>query len=157
MLDRLQTPAGARHRPKRVGRGPGSGRGKTSTRGNKGQGHRSPGGETPVWFEGGQMPLSRRLPKRGFFNRTSQVVEIVNTGSLAVFGDGATVDVDSLAQKGLIRGSGAPVKLLGNGDAPRKLTVKVHRVSAGARRKIEEAGGQVEIVAVKAARGKESS
>jgi large subunit ribosomal protein L15 len=146
MLERLQPRPGARQTKKRAGRGPGSGRGKTAGRGIKGQGKRSPGRETPLWFEGGQMPLSRRLPKRGFHNRNRQPVEIVNTGSLGRFGEGATVDVEGLVRCGLIRGSGAPVKLLGEGDAPRKLTVKLHRVSAGARRKIEAAGGTVEIL-----------
>ncbi len=146
MLDRLKPPRGARRPPKRVGRGPGSGRGKTSTRGVKGQGKRSRGRATPAWFEGGQMPLSRRLPKRGFHNRDRTVCEVVNTGSLSVFGEGATVDAEALARRGLIRGSGAPVKLLADGEAPRNLKVKVHRASASARRKVEEAGGQVEIV-----------
>ncbi len=144
MLDRLSPNPGARTRRKRVGRGPGSGVGKTSGRGVKGQGKRSPGRETPLWFEGGQMPMARRLPKRGFHNRTRTACEIVNVGGLAAFGDGATVDPEVLATRGLIRGSGAPVKLLGEGDAPKNLTVRVHRVSASAREKVEAAGGKVE-------------
>lgn len=146
MLDRLQPKPGSRQRPKRVGRGPGSGRGKTSTRGMKGQGKRSAGRETPVWFEGGQMPLSRRLPKRGFHNQHSVVAEIVNTGALSIFDEGATVDVEALVVRGLIRGSGAPVKLLADGDAPRNLTIRVHRASRSAREKVEGAGGSVELV-----------
>ena len=147
MLDRLSLRPGARHRPKRIGRGPGTGLGKTGGRGMKGQGKRSAGRQTPVWFEGGQMPLVRRLPKRGFTNIHRKRVEIVNLRDLARFGEGATIDVASLAESGLVRGSGVAVKLLGDGDAPKGLTVKVHRVSGSARRKVEEAGGTVEILA----------
>jgi large subunit ribosomal protein L15 len=113
----------------------------------KGQGKRSSGRETPVWFEGGQMPLVRRLPKRGFTNIHRKRVEIVNLRDLVRFGEGATIDVAFLAKCGLVRGSGAEVKLLGDGDAPRGVAVKVHRASASARRKVEEAGGTVEILA----------
>lgn len=147
MLDRLSLRPGARHRPKRIGRGPGTGFGKTGGRGMKGQGKRSAGRQTPVWFEGGQMPLVRRLPKRGFTNIHRKRVEIVNLRDLTRFGDGVTIDVAFLAGSGLVRGAGAEVKLLGDGDAPRGVTVKVHRVSASARRKVEEAGGTVEILA----------
>ena len=147
MLDRLSLRPGARHRPKRIGRGPGTGLGKTGGRGMKGQGKRSAGRQTPVWFEGGQMPLVRRLPKRGFCNIHRKRVEIVNLRDLARFGDGVTVDVAFLVGSGLVRGAGAEVKLLGDGDAPHGMTVKVHRVSASARRKVEEAGGTVEILA----------
>jgi len=147
MLDRLSLRPGARHRPKRIGRGPGTGYGKTGGRGMKGQGKRSAGRQTPVWFEGGQMPLVRRLPKRGFTNIHRKSVEIVNLRDLARFGDGATIDVAVLAASGLVGGSGATVKLLGDGDAPQGVTVKVHRASASARRKVEKAGGTVEILA----------
>lgn len=146
MLDRLSPRPGARHRPKRIGRGPGSGLGKTSGRGMKGQGKRSAGRETPFWFEGGQMPLARRLPKRGFTNIHRKRVEIVNLRDLSGFGEGATIDVALLAERGLVRGPGAAVKLLGEGEAPREMTVRVHRASDSARRKVEEAGGTVEIV-----------
>ena len=98
MLDRLSLRPGARHRPKRIGRGPGTGLGKTGGRGMKGQGKRSAGRQTPVWFEGGQMPLVRRLPKRGFANIHRKRVEIVNLRDLARFGDGATIDVAFLAK-----------------------------------------------------------
>ena len=147
MLDRLSLRPGARHRPKRIGRGPGTGLGKTGGRGMKGQGKRSAGRQTPVWFEGGQMPLVRRLPKRGFTNIHRKRVEIVNLRDLARFGEGATIDVAFLAKSGLVRDSGAQVKLLGDGDAPQGVTVKVHRASTSARRKVEEAGGTVEILA----------
>lgn len=146
MLDRLKPRAGARRKPIRVGRGPGSGRHKTSGRGVKGQGKRSPGRETPVWFEGGQMPLVRRLPKRGFHNPFRKAVQIVNLRSLGVFEEGATVDVEALCLRGLAR-RGVPVKLLGDGEPPKNLTVKVQRVSQGARARLEQAGGSLEIVA----------
>jgi large subunit ribosomal protein L15 len=144
MLDRLSPRPGARHRRRREGRGPGSGIGKTAGRGIKGQGKRSPGREVPAYFEGGQMPLVRRIPKRGFKNIHRKPVEIVNVGELVAFGEGATVDVAGLRSRGLIRGSGAPVKLLGDGEPPRGLKVQVHRVSTSARKKIEEAGGSLE-------------
>jgi large subunit ribosomal protein L15 len=146
MLDRLAPPAGATRSPKRVGRGPGSTTGKTAGRGTKGQGKRSAGRATPFAFEGGQMPLVRRLPKRGFFNRDRVVYQIVNVGALAVFKAGSTVDAEALLAHGLIRRNGGGVKILGQGDAPKKLALKVQRVSTGARKKIEEAGGSVELI-----------
>ena len=90
------------------------------------------------------MPITRRLPKRGFHNRSRKVYQVVNVGSLAVFGDGAEIDAAALAARGLVNAKGGDVKLLGEGDAPKSLTVKVHKASAGARKKIEEAGGRVE-------------
>ena len=144
MLDRLQPHPGSRRAPKRVGRGPGSGQNKTAGRGEKGQGKRSPGREVPFGFEGGQMPLARRLPKRGFHNRSRKIFQVVNVGSLAAFGEGATVDLEALASKGLIRRRGGSVKILGEGDAPKNLTVRVHAASATARKKIEANGGKLE-------------
>jgi large subunit ribosomal protein L15 len=146
MLDRLKPRRGARHSVKRVGRGPGSGLGKTAGRGEKGQGKRSPGRETPFHFEGGQMPLARRLPKRGFHNKFRTVYRTVNVGSLAVFGEGTSVDPGTLEARGLIKHGRERVKLLGEGDAPKGLTVRVHKASASARKKIEEAGGTLEIL-----------
>lgn len=146
MLDRLAPSAGSRSPTKRVGRGPGSGTGKTSGRGMKGQGKRSPGRETPFWFEGGQMPLVRRLPKRGFFNRDRVEYQIVNVGALSVFEAGSTVDAEALLARGLIRRNGGGVKILAQGEAPKNLTLKVQRVSGNARAKIEDAGGSVELV-----------
>ena len=146
MLDRLAPPAGATSPAKRLGRGAGSGTGKTAGRGMKGQGKRSPGRETPFWFEGGQMPLVRRLPKRGFFNRDRVEFQIVNVGALSVFEAGSTVDVEALRARGLIRRNGGGVKILAQGEAPKKLALKVQRVSASARKKIEEAGGSVELI-----------
>ena len=145
MLDRLQPRNGAKRGPKRVGRGPGSGFNKTSGRGMKGQGHRSAGRATPLYFEGGQMPLVQRLPKRGFFSRNRKTYQIVNVAALAAVGDGATVDLESLAGAGLVNRKGGGVKILGEGDAPKNLKVKVAKISAGARKKIEEAGGTVEL------------
>jgi large subunit ribosomal protein L15 len=146
MLDRLKPRPGSRHRTKRVGRGPGSGLHKTSGRGVKGQGKRSPGRETPHHFEGGQMPLARRLPKRGFHSPFRTSYRIVNVGSLVGFGEGDTVDPQSLEARGLIKHGRDGVKLLAEGEAPKGLTVKVHKASAAARRKIEEAGGTLEVL-----------
>ena len=145
MLDRLQPRPGARKSPMRVGRGHASGKGKTCGRGVKGQGHRSAGREVKIFFEGGQMPMTRRLPKRGFFHE-KKPVEVINLGALAALGDGATVDREVLVAKGMIRGAAPTVKLLGEGDAPKNRTVKVQAASASARSKIEAAGGTVEIV-----------
>jgi large subunit ribosomal protein L15 len=144
MLDRLSPRPGAKRSRRRVGRGPGSGTGKTCGTGVKGQGTRS-GSKIRPGFEGGQMPLTQRVPKRGFTNPFRKTVEIVNVGDLAAFGDGASIDVEGLAARGLIRGSGAPVKLLANGDAPKNVTIKLDRASASAREKIEAAGGSVEL------------
>ena len=146
MLDRLSPRPGAKHSRRRVGRGPGSGIGKTAGTGVKGQGTRS-GNKIKPWFEGGQMPLTQRVPKKGFKNPFRKDVEIVNVGELARLGDGATVDKEALVNSGLIRGSGAAIKLLGEGESPKNLTIKLHRVSAGARTKVESAGGSVELIA----------
>jgi len=147
MLDSLSPRPGARHRTKRVGRGPGSGHRKTSGRGMKGQGKRSPGRETPFHFEGGQMPLVRRLPKRGFRSLNPTEYQVINLAALVAFGDGATVDVDLLVAHGLARARGGLVKLLGEGTPPRNVTVRLHAASEGARRKLEEAGGRWEPLA----------
>jgi large subunit ribosomal protein L15 len=112
----------------------------------KGQGHRSAGRATPLWFEGGQMPLVRSLPKGGFKNINRVSYQIVNVGALAAFGDGATIDREALVERRFIRPKGAGVKILGVGEVPKNLTLKVQRVSAGARKKIEEAGGSVELI-----------
>lgn len=144
MLDRLSPRPGARRPHKRVGRGPGSGLNKTAGRGEKGQGKRSPGREVPLFFEGGQMPITRRLPKRGFHNRSRKVYQVVNVGALAAFGDNASVDPEALVARGLASRKGGEIKLLGEGESPKNLTVKVHAASAGARKKVEEAGGSVE-------------
>ncbi len=146
MLNQLSPIPGSQHRRKRVGRGPGSGKGKTCGTGVKGQGTRS-GKKIKPWFEGGQMPLYQRVPKKGFTNRFRVENEIVNLGDLLVFGENAEVDANALVEKGLVRGSGKPVKVLGEGDAPKGLKLKVNKVSASARTKIEAAGGSVESIA----------
>ena len=146
MLGRLSPRHGSRRPHKRVARGPGSGTGKTAGRGVKGQGKRSPGRETPFHFEGGQMPLARRLPKRGFHNLFRKSYRIVNLGALAVFGAGASIDAEQLEARGLIKHGKDGVKLLAGGDAPKNLTLKVHKASAAARKKLEDAGGKVEII-----------
>lgn len=128
-----------------MGRGPGSGKGKTSGTGVKGQGTRT-GHKIKPWFEGGQMPLFQRIPKKGFQNRFRQENEVVNLGELAVFGEGATVDAVALAARGLIRGTGRPVKVLAEGEAPKGLRLKIDKVSASARAKIEANGGTVETI-----------
>ena len=146
MRERVSPRPGATHSRRRGGRGPGSGIGKTAGTGVKGQGTRS-GNKIKPWFEGGQMPLTQRVPKKGFKNPFRKDVEIVNVGELARLGDGATVDKEALVHSGLIRGSGAAIKLLGEGESPKNLTIKLHRVSAGARTKVESAGGSVELIA----------
>lgn len=146
MLDRLKPRKGARQPMKRVGRGPGSGTGKTAGRGVKGQGKRSAGRETPFHFEGGQMPIQRRLPKRGFHNPFCTSFRIVNVGALAPLGEGASVDPETLERRGLIPHGREGVKLLAEGEAPKNLSIKVHKASAAARKKIEDAGGTVELL-----------
>ena len=144
-LHELKPNPGAKHRRKRLGCGESSGQGKTSGRGHKGQKSRAGGGVRPG-FEGGQMPLHRRLPKKGFSNvQFRPKVAIVNVSQLnAKFEDGATVNEETLREAGLVKGRKDAVKVLGNGDLERKLTVAVDAVSATAREKIEKAGGSVE-------------
>lgn len=143
-LHHLRPAPGAHRRGKRVGRGHGSGRGKTSGRGTKGTGARN---TIHPWFEGGQMPLQRRIPKLGGFRNPNRVeYSAVNLERLAAFPARSTVDPDLLRAKGLVRKGKRPVKILGRGDVAVALTVKVHAVSESARRKIEAAGGTVEIL-----------
>jgi large subunit ribosomal protein L15 len=145
-LDQLHPAPGARRGPKRVGRGPGSGHGKTSGKGHKGQKARSGGGTRPG-FEGGQMPLYRRVPKRGFTPREATAYAVVNLKSLGSFAAGSVVDPDRLVEAGLIKkAERGLVKLLGEGEVAGSLTVKVHAISAGARQKVEAAGGTVEVL-----------
>lgn len=132
---------------KRRGRGHGSGLGKTSGFGHKGSQARSGRGKGyGSGFEGGQMPLIRRVPKRGFTNIFRKEVDIINLDTLELFEDGATVDVTALKDAGRVRNSATIVKVLGNGELKRKLTVKAHRFSKSAREKIEAAGGTVEVL-----------
>ena len=146
-LEDLRPAPGSVKRRKRVGRGPGSGHGKTSTKGQKGQKSRS-GGGTRAGFEGGQMPLYRRLPKRGFLPHGGKTeYAVVNVKALGKFAANSTVDPDALAEARLIRRSGRDnVKVLGSGDVPHALTLKVHAVSESAKAKIEAKGGRVELL-----------
>jgi large subunit ribosomal protein L15 len=145
-LHDLHPAPGAKKSRKRIGRGPGSGTGKTAGRGHKGQKSRS-GYSRRYGFEGGQMPLVRRIPKRGFFNVFRVEFQVVNLRDLErVFADGDTVSVDALVAKGLVRGGKRPVKVLGDGELKKKLTVQVHKFSASARDGIEKAGGSCEVV-----------
>ena len=155
-LHDLKPTAGSKHRRKRIGRGPGSGRGgHTSTRGQKGQGSRS-GSSTRPGFEGGQLPLARRLPKRGFNNKKFATLYIpVNLESLNQFDDGATVDEAALRAAGLVNGRGDGVKILGQGELEKKLTVKAAAFSASARAAIEGKGGSCEVVAKAEAKASE--
>ena len=139
----LQPAPGSKKRAKRVARGIGGKGGKTAGRGSKGQRARN---TVRVGFEGGQMPLTRRLPKRGFYNRFATRLAEVNVGSLVKFDAGATVGLVQLVEAGLVKQPGDGVKLLGNGEIDRALTVQVTRISKGARAKIEAAGGTVELV-----------
>jgi large subunit ribosomal protein L15 len=141
--DLVPQPGSVRNR-RRVGRGPGSGNGKTAGRGHKGRGSRS-GGNTPPGYEGGQMPLRRRLPKRGFRPVSRVEISVVNLKQLAVFPAGSTVGPEELVQKGLAR-AGRPVKLLGEGILTHALTVRAHAFSANAREQITGAGGTVELI-----------
>lgn len=146
-LDDLKPAAGSNKKRKRVGRGDGSGHGKTSGRGHKGQGARS-GGNTKPGFEGGQMPLQRRLPKRGFRNPFKIKVAVVNLEQLEAFPSGSEVTPELLTQHGLVRGNQPRVKVLGDGDLSKSLTVRAHGFSAKAKEKIEACGGKVELIAV---------
>lgn len=129
----------------RRGRGHGSGNGKTAGKGHKGQKARS-GGSIRPGFEGGQMPLQRRLPKRGFNNIFAKTIVAVNVGSLNKFEDGAVVDTQALVDAGLVKNSFDGVKILGNGNLTKKLEVKVNAYSVSAKEKIEAAGGKAEVV-----------
>ena len=144
-LHTLHPSKGSRKPRKRVGRGRASGMGKTSTAGHKGQMARK-GHKVKPTFEGGQMPLVRRMPKRGFTNVNDVDYLPVNVAALSRFEDGAEVTVESLRASGLVRGPKAPVKILGNGELSTKLNVKVQAFSASARTKIEAAGGSCEVV-----------
>lgn len=144
-LNELRPANGATKKRKRVGRGDGSGHGGTSCRGSKGQNARSGGGVRPG-FEGGQMPLARRLPKRGFYNKFRRDVVIVNVGQLGVFPRDSVVDADGLMTSGILKKTGDAIKVLGKGTIDHPLTVKVNAVSRGAREKIESSGGRVEVV-----------
>ena len=144
-LEELKPAAGSTHRKKIVGRGIGSGVGKTSGKGHKGQNARSGGGVRPG-FEGGQMPLYRRLPKRGFTNIFAKKYVSVNVEVLDKFNDGDVVTAETLLEKGIISKALDGVKLLGRGEVTKKVDVKVAKISASAKEKIEKAGGKAEVM-----------
>lgn len=148
-LSDLRPAVGSTKKRKRVGRGDGSGHGKTSCRGHKGQGARAGGGTRPG-FEGGQMPLQRRLPKRGFHNPFRTKVAVVNLDKLERFPPGSEVTPESLAERGLVHGKTTLIKILGDGSLTRALTVKAHNFSAKAKEKIEASGGKAELIATHA-------
>ncbi|MBE9503351.1 MAG: 50S ribosomal protein L15 [Proteobacteria bacterium] len=144
-LNELQPASGSTKDRKRVGRGPGSGNGKTAGRGHKGQKSRS-GSKSMRGFEGGQMPLQRRLPKIGFTNIFKKRYAIVNVGDLSKFDAGSVIDAQALLDAGLVKKTYDGVKLLGNGELTSGITVKVDKISKSAAEKIEAAGGKVETV-----------
>ena len=144
-LNDLSPAKGSRKAAKRVGRGVGSGSGKTAGRGSKGYNSRSGGGVRPG-FEGGQMPLQRRLPKRGFTNKFRQELAVINVRDLSQFDQGSVVDTAALVKAGLVKGKRTAVKLLGHGEIKHAVDVKVNSVSRSAREKIEAAGGKVEVL-----------
>ena len=143
-LHDLAPEKGARKNRKKVGRGPGSGMGKTSTRGHKGLKARS-GGNVRPGFEGGQMPLHRRLPKRGFTSISKKIISVVNINALDRFEAGSTVDIKALREAGLVKGKIDGVKILGTGEINKPLSLKDCFVSKSARAKIESAGGNIEL------------
>ena len=144
-LSNLRPAEGSKHSDNfRRGRGPGSGNGKTA--GKRDEVQRARSGAPRIGFEGGQMPLYRRIPKRGFKNRNSKEIVAVNLGALEVFDNGATVDIDALKEKGIIKHSLDGVKILGNGELTKKLDVKVNAYSASAKEKIESLGGTAEVM-----------
>jgi large subunit ribosomal protein L15 len=142
-LSTLTPPTGSRKQRKRVGRGEGSGHGGTSCKGHKGQKARS-GGKTPLGFEGGQMPLKRRLPKRGFTNIFKKQYAIINVADLSGFAANSIVDPEVLVSRGLVKKVNDGIKVLGAGEIDRPLVLKVHKYSQTAYNKIVSAGGQVE-------------
>jgi len=144
-LHELSPAAGSNTKAYRKGRGAGSGNGKTGGRGQKGQWSRS-GGGVRVGFEGGQMPLARRLPKRGFHNIFAKPLEAINVSALEKFEDGAVVDAKALLEKGILSKCEYGVKILGTGSLTKKLTVQASAFSASAKEKIEAAGGKAEVI-----------
>ena len=144
-LHELSPNAGSSKERKRIGRGHGSGQGKTAGKGHKGQKARSGGGVRPG-FEGGQMPLTQRIPKRGFNNIFADKVVALNVSDLERFNDGITVDAEILKAAGLVKGKYDSIKILGNGELTKNLTVKANAFSASAKEKIEKAGGKAEVM-----------
>jgi large subunit ribosomal protein L15 len=144
-LSSLKPASGAKKKRKRIGCGTGSGHGKTATKGHKGTQARS-GNTMHAWYEGGQMPLQRRIPKRGFTNIFRVPYQVINLIDLERFDANTTIDIDALLERGLIRHLRQPVKLLANGEVNRAITITVHACSKSAKEAIEKAGGQVNLV-----------
>ncbi len=144
-LHELSPAEGSKKEPKRIGRGHGSGQGKTAGKGHKGQKARA-GRGMRVGFEGGQMPLARRIPKRGFNNIFAKNIVAINVGKLETFENGAVVDTEALAAAGIVKNSFDGIKILGNGKLTKNLTVKVSAFSKSAKEKIEAVGGKVEVI-----------
>ena len=144
-LNDLSPAKGSHKATKRLGRGVGSGSGKTAGRGTKGFNSRSGGGVRPG-YEGGQMPLHRRLPKRGFTNIFRKNIAVINIRDLARFDKGSLVDAEALVKMGLVKGKNDGIKLLGNGEINYPLDIKINKVSKSAREKIEAVGGKVEVI-----------
>ena len=144
-LHELSPAAGSKKDVKRIGRGAASGQGKTAGKGHKGQKARA-GRGMQVGFEGGQMPLQRRIPKRGFNNIFAKEIAAVNVSALNVFEDGTTVTIEALVNAGLVKKALDGVKVLGNGELSKKITVQVNAYSESAKQKIEAAGGKAEVI-----------
>jgi large subunit ribosomal protein L15 len=157
ILSKLQAPEGANTVRRRVGRGVGSGLGKTSARGQKGQKARSKGNINKKHFQGGQTPIQRRLPKRGFRNPLADVVVNINVGELEAFESGAEVNATTLKAARLVRGRYDLLKVLGDGELTKKLTVHAHRFSKSAIAKIEKAGGKAVVIAPPVAQAKSAA
>ena len=150
ILSNLKPPKGSRKKPKRVGRGPGSGLGKTSGKGHKGQKSRS-GAHIPAWFEGGQMPLQRRIPKFGFRSKFRIEYQVLNLGALQKYYDkgelkNGNLNPDMLFKEGVISKKNRPVKILGDGDFKQKLEISAHAFSKSAKEKIEKSGGKAILI-----------
>ncbi|PLY01880.1 MAG: 50S ribosomal protein L15 [Desulfuromonas sp.] len=144
-LSNLKPAIGSTKTRKRIGRGPGSGTGKTSGKGHKGQNARSGGGVKPG-FEGGQMPLQRRLPKRGFYSMNKKVYVLIKVQDLEAFDADSVVDLEALGKAGLVKKLNDGVKILGDGELTKSLTVRAHKFSKSAIEKIEKAGGKAEVI-----------
>ena len=147
-LNEIRPAKGATKKKRRIACGPGSGRGKTAGRGHKGQNSRS-GGGTPPWFEGGQMPLQRRIPKRGFTNIFKQRYQVVNVGDLNAFDKGSKVNRGSLIEKGLVKKADMPVKILGRGKLDVALEIEADAASSTAVKAVMDAGGSISLGRVK--------
>lgn len=145
MLNRLKSPDGASKNRTRVGRGEGSGLGKTSGRGHKGQKART-GGNAKIGYEGGQTPIHRRLPKRGFTNKFKKIYNIINVEKLSIFKNDDVIDAKTLIDRGVVKNIKDGIKVLGDGEIKVPLTVKANKFTATAKQKIEAAGGKVEVI-----------